>query len=31
VFADNQTYIGIDYPWYPVVGNLEAETVSDMT
>jgi hypothetical protein len=31
VYADIQTYIGIDYPWYPVVGNHEAETVSDMT
>ena len=31
VYADIQTYIGIDYPWYPVVGNHEAETPSDMT
>ena len=30
VYADIQTYIGIDYPWYPVVGNHEAETSSDM-
>ena len=30
VNADIQTYIGIDYPWYPVVGNHEAETISDM-
>jgi hypothetical protein len=26
VYADIQKYIGIDYPWYPVVGNHEAET-----
>jgi len=31
VYADIQTYIGTDYPWYPVVGNHEAETTSDMT
>jgi predicted phosphodiesterase len=30
VYADIQTYIGTDYPWYPVVGNHEAETSSDM-
>jgi hypothetical protein len=30
VYADIQSYIGTNYPWYPVVGNHEAETKSDM-
>jgi predicted phosphodiesterase len=30
VYSDIQSYIGINYPWYPVVGNHEAETDSDM-
>ena len=31
VYADIQSYIGSSYAWYPVVGNHEAETPSDMT
>ena len=31
VHADIQAYIGASYTWYPVVGNHEAETESDMT
>jgi hypothetical protein len=31
VHANIKNYIGTDYPWYPVVGNHEAETPSDMT
>jgi predicted phosphodiesterase len=30
VYLDIQTYIDPSYPWYPVVGNHEAETPSDM-
>jgi len=31
VYSDIQTFIDPNYPWYPVVGNHEAETDSDMT